>query len=102
VSTAEQEIREYELVYVLRPDLDDDGVRALNERITQTVGEQAGTVTATELWGRRTLAYPIGKVFEGHYILQRINMPPTGTEEVDRILRFNENVMRYLLIRKGE
>lgn len=97
-----EEQREYELVYVLQGSLDDDGVRDFNERLNQVIETQSGSVTSTEVWGRRTLAYPIGKNFEGHYILERFQMSPAGTAELDRLLRFNENVMRYLLIRSGE
>ena len=98
----QEEQREYELVFVLQGTLDDEGVRNFNERLNQVITAQSGTVTSTEMWGRRTLAYPIGKNFEGHYILERFAMPPAGTAEVDRLLRFNENVLRYLLIRTGE
>lgn len=94
--------REYELVYVLVNTLDEEGVRNFNERISQTIAAQSGVVNATEIWGKRTLAYPIGKNFEGIYVLQRFQMPPAGTEEVDRLLRFSENVIRYLLIRTDE
>lgn len=97
-----EEQREYELVYVLQGALDDEGVRSFNERLNQVIESQSGNVTTTEIWGRRTLAYPIGKNFEGHYILERFQMPPTGTAELDRLLRFNESVIRYLLIRSGE
>jgi small subunit ribosomal protein S6 len=97
-----EEQREYELVYVLQGALDEEGVRDFNERLNQVITTQSGAVTSTEIWGRRTLAYPIGKNFEGHYILERFQMPPVGAAEVDRLLRFNENVIRYLLIRSGE
>jgi small subunit ribosomal protein S6 len=94
--------REYELVYVLLGNLDDEGVRNFNDRLNQVITNQDGEITTTEIWGRRTLAYPIGKNFDGIYILERFQMKPSGTEEVDRYLRFNENVIRYLLIRTGE
>ena len=94
--------REYELVFVLVGNLDDEGVRAFNERLNQVVTTQSGAVTTTEIWGRRTLAYPIGKNFDGIYVLQRLQMQPSGVEEVDRFLRFNESVIRYLLIRTDE
>jgi small subunit ribosomal protein S6 len=98
----QDEQREYELVFVLQGSLDDEGVRSFNERLNQVITTQSGSVTSTEMWGRRTLAYPIGKSFDGHYILERFVMPPAGTAEVDRLLRFNESVLRYLLIRSGE
>ena len=94
--------REYELVFVLVGNMDDESVRNFNERLHQVIGAQSGTVNSTEIWGRRTLAYPIGKNYDGIYILDRFQMLPSGAEELDRHLRFNENVIRYLLIRTGE
>lgn len=94
--------REYELVYVLMSNLDEEGVRDFIERLNGVITSQTGSVATTEVWGRRTLAYPIGKSFEGIYILERFQMLPSGTEELDRFLRFNENVIRYLLIRTDE
>ena len=66
------------------------------------LASQEGEVLETELWGRRTLAYPIKKVFEGHYVLQRFTMPAQGTAEIDRYLRLSEDVIRYMLIRTDE
>ena len=100
--TVLEEQREYELVFVLVGNLDDDSVRAFNERLGQVIESQTGAINTTEIWGRRTLAYPIGKNFDGIYVLQRLQMLPSGTEELDRFLRFNENVIRYLLIRTDE
>ena len=97
---AEQELREYELVYIIQHELDESGILSLNERVNQLVGEHGGEMLATEMWGRRTLAYPIRKHFEGHYVLQRFNMLPDGTVEVERYLRLNEDVLRYLIFRK--
>jgi small subunit ribosomal protein S6 len=102
VEQQDDQQREYELVFILQGNLDDEGVRTFNERLNQVITTQAGSVISTEMWGRRTLAYPIGKSFEGHYILERFNLPPVGTEEVERLLRFNESVLRYLLIRNGD
>lgn len=93
---------EYELVVVARPTLGEDGLTALNDRLTQLIGAQGGEVMGTDTWGRRTLAYPIRKFFEGVYVLHRISMPPQGTMEVDRMLRYNEDVLRYLVVRTDE
>ena len=96
------EQREYELVYILQPDMDEAAVLGLNERVGQVVAGQNGAVVTTEMWGRRTLAYPIKRYFEGHYILSRLQMDPAGATEVERLLRFNESVLRYLLIRTDD
>lgn len=98
----QEDQREYELVFVLQASMDEEGVRDFTDRLTQVIAGQTGSIVATEIWGRRTLAYPIGKNFEGIYILERFQMLPSGTDEVERFLRFNENVLRYLLIRSGE
>ncbi len=99
---ADSEKREYELVYIVQPNVDDQGLSSLNERLSQVIAGQKGEITATELWGRRTLAYPINRYFEGHYVLQRFQMAPEGTAELDRFLRFTEDVIRHLLVRTDE
>ncbi len=93
---------EYELVFVVRPTLGEEGLNTLNDRLAQTIGTQGGEITATELWGKRTLAYPIKKFFEGVYVLHQVAMPPQGTAELDRLLRFNEDVLRFLIMRTDE
>lgn len=102
MSATESELREYELVYILQPEMNEEAILDLNERLSQVVSDQQGTMTTTELWGRRTLAYPINKVFEGHYVLHRFQMASDGAGGIDRLLRFNENVIRYLLVRTDE
>lgn len=99
---AETNQHEYELVFVARPNLGEEGVTALTDRVNQVVAGQSGAVQAVEMWGKRTLAYPIKKYFEGIYVLNRIAMPPQGTAELDRLLRFNEDVLRYLIVRTDE
>ena len=94
-----QDVRGYELVYIVQPDVNEDGLGALNERVNQSIIAQGGEIAGTELWGKRSLAYPIKKKFEGHYVLLRVSMPGSGLDEVERLLRFNEDVMRYLFIR---
>jgi len=102
MSVTDSELREYELVYILQPETKEETILSLNERVSQLVADQQGSMTTTELWGKRALAYPIEKFFEGHYVLHRFQMTAAGTGEIDRLLRFNEDVMRYLLVRTDE
>lgn len=97
-----KDMREYELVYILQPEISEEGISDLNDRVAGMVAQQEGEGLVTELWGRRTLAYEINKRWEGVYVLHRFQMTPQGTNEVDRILRFNEDVLRYLLVRTDE
>jgi len=96
---SDQETRDYELVYILQPELNEEQISALNERVTQAVLSQDGNVTETELWGKRSLAYPIRDFFEGYYILHRLQMSGSLVDEIERQLRFNEDVIRYLFVR---
>lgn len=95
-------VRQYELVYVLQPQLDENGVNSFDGRVCEVITTQGGSDIATEVWGKRTLAYPINRFFEGIYILHRFQMPPAGADEVERTLRFSEDVLRYLLMRKDD
>ena len=95
-------VHEYETVYIAQPTMDEEALGALNERFTQTIVNHGGAIASSEPWGRRTLAYPINKFFEGHYILTRFTMNPEGAAELDRFLRLNESVLRYMIIRTDE
>lgn len=102
VASSAVDLHEYEVVYIAQSGLDEEGLNALNGRFTQTVTNYGGQITGTEPWGRRNLAYPIKKHFNGHYMLQRFQMPAAGANEVERFLRLNEDVIRYLVIRTDE
>lgn len=96
------ELRKYELVYVLQPALDDPSVQAFDARLREVISGQGGSDIVSEMWGKRNLAYRIERYTEGYYILYHFQMPPTGTAELDRVMRFNENVIRYLLMREDD
>jgi len=94
--------REYELIYILQPEVDDATVSALNQRLTQFITDNGGEVDNIDLWGRRTLGYMIKNHKQGHYVLANFILEPHDTDEMERILRFNENVLRYMLTRRDE
>ena len=93
---SEQELRDYELIYIIQPDLDEPSLEALQERISQTIANQKGTITKTESWGKRKLAYPIGNYFEGHYTVHQLQMPAESVDAVEQTLRYSEDVIRFL------
>ncbi len=100
--TAELAMNQYELVYIIQPEMDNDATKALDERVSQVITANKGQIVSTEIWGQRKLAYPIKNFFEGYYILHNVEMPPKAVTEVERILRLNENVIRFLVVRTGE
>lgn len=92
----------YEHVVIARPDVSQQQVETLVEEITAIVVEKEGTVAKTEYWGLRNLAYPINKSRKGHYSLLNIDAPAAAIQEVERRLRINEDVIRFLTIRVEE
>ncbi|MEJ5241286.1 MAG: 30S ribosomal protein S6 [Anaerolineales bacterium] len=90
-------MRQYELMCVFQPDLDEKALSGMLEKIQGWVTESGGSVQKVDVWGRRKLAYPIRKKMEGQYVLFNITLPPTATAELERNLRYQEAVMRHLL-----
>ena len=88
----------YENVYLARPDVSAQQVEALTERFTQIVAEQGGKVTKNEYWGLRSLSYRIRKNRKAHYSLLNIDAPPAAVKELERNMRINEDVIRYLTV----
>jgi len=92
----------YESVYIARPDISTAQVDALTENLTSIVGENGGTVTKNEYWGLKNLAYRIKKNRKGHYTLMNIDAPAAAIGELERNMRINEDVLRYMTIRVDE
>lgn len=95
-------MRKYELMYIVRPDLDEDATKAIMERFQNVVTEQGGEVVELKEMGKRRLAYEIQKYREGFYVLMYFNAEPHVVQEVERLLRINEDVIRHLVIKLEE
>ncbi len=95
-------LREYELMYVLTPDLPEEAVAAATERVSALITNRGGEVTKVDNWGRRRLAYPIRKHLDGYYTVMRFKLDAQRTEELDRSLRLNEQVLRHLIVHAVE
>ena len=92
----------YEHVVVTRPDISPQQVDTLVEEISKIVTDREGKIGKTEYWGLRNLAYPIKKSRKGHYSLLNIDAPAGTIEEIERRLRINEDVLRFLSVRVEE
>lgn len=91
-------MRNYELVFIIQPDLDEAGVKGIVEKVQGWITEAGGTVAKLDNWGKRRLAYQINKRREGQYVLFEMQIPPTFSNELERNLRFLEPVMRFSII----
>lgn len=92
----------YELTFILQPNLDEDGLAQAVQKVADIVTAAGGTVSTTEPWGKRRLAYPIRHFEEGYYVLQRVDLPARGPREVDRAIKLVEDVIRHLIVRVEE
>ena len=89
----------YENVFIARQDISGAQVDALADGFTQLVADNGGEVKKREYWGLRNLSYRMRKNRKGHYVLLNIDAPPAAVAELERTMRINEDVIRYLTIR---
>jgi small subunit ribosomal protein S6 len=94
--------RKYELVYVVSPEASDEQVADLHTQIEAIVQRIGGTIEKTENWGRRKLAYEIGRHKEGTYVLEVLIGGGDLMKEIDRRLRVTDLVIRHLVVRVDE
>jgi small subunit ribosomal protein S6 len=90
-------MRQYELVCIFHPDLDEAAFNGVVDKVKGWVVETSGTVDKVEVWGRKRLAYIIKKHREGQYVLFNLSLEPTATSALDQNLRFLEPLLRYMI-----
>lgn len=91
-------MRAYECVYILDPSLEEAAVKEKTERFNEIITSRNGVVHKVDHWGKRKLAYPIEKKFEGIYTMIRFSGDNSILSELNRIFRFDDVVLRHLII----
>jgi small subunit ribosomal protein S6 len=92
-------VRSYELVFIVNPELDEDDLTAVRERVEGLIERSSGKVTKVEPWGLRRLAYPVQKQGEGQYVLMQLDIEARGVAELERDLGLVEPILRHLIVR---
>ncbi len=92
---------EYETIYVVKPELPEDALGALNEKIQGIISKNEGETLTFDDWGKRKLAYPIQKNSKGHYIYLNFVGPTNLVAELERHLRIEDNLLRFLTVKLG-
>jgi len=87
-------LRSYDLVYVVRPDLDTEAMAAVVQRVTQRLGEAGATIEHAEAWGKRRMAYSIKRFREGHYVFVRFSASGERIPDIRHNLKIVEDVLR--------
>jgi small subunit ribosomal protein S6 len=91
----------YELVTVISPEVDDERIAKLVDKMSQFISAKEGVVENMEQWGKRKLAYPIKRFMEANYILTRFRLEPGSIRELEAELTGSEEVLRYLVVKVG-
>ncbi len=95
-------MRDYEVLYIVRADFDDDKVQEAVKRVNTLIERSGGTPGRTNLWGKRKLAYEVKHQKEGSYVPQDFQLEPERVPELEAGLKITEEVLRHLIVRKPE
>jgi small subunit ribosomal protein S6 len=93
--------RRYEVLLIVDPRLDDTAIQEAIDKHVGVVTARGGEATKVDHWGRRRLAYEINHLTEGYYAIADLQAEPAAMEELDRVLRLADEVMRHKIVRPG-
>jgi len=90
----------YEVMYIIRPDLDEEAVKANVDKFAEVVNTNGGTELKVDLWGKRRLSYEVKKFNEGFYVLMNFIGEARTVEELERLMKISDAVIRFLTTKK--
>ena len=91
-------LRDYELMYIVRPELDEDALQATVDSVKQLIETQGGEVVKTTSWGKRRLAYEVKHLRDGYYVIVRLRLEGANVPNIERNLRIHDTVFRHMLV----
>lgn len=97
----DKRLQEYELVYIVSPEITDEGLETRVNGMSQFITGKDGVIDGVDKWGKKKLAYPIKHFVEGNYVLTKFKMSPARCKELEANLRISEDIIRHLLIKAG-
>lgn len=92
-------MRNYELMYIIRPDVEAEAVQAVAEKFQGIIENGGGQITKHDVLGKKRLAYEINKYREGTYVLVQFAAPPSVVAELERVLKITDEVFRHMITR---
>jgi small subunit ribosomal protein S6 len=93
-------MRSYEIMYIIRPNIEDEAKKALVERFNGILTDNGAELVESKDWGKRRLAYEINDFRDGYYQLIKTNAEPAAIEEFNRLARINEDIIRQIAIKE--
>lgn len=94
--------RNYEMMYIIKPTLDEDAIDAVAKKVDDAIGAIGGSIEKSEKRGRKRLAYEVKDFKDGYYVLTHFKADPAQLTEFERVLKLNEDVIRHLIVRLDE
>lgn len=95
-------LRDYEILYIVRPELDDEHLQQAIGAVDKLIESLGGVHQKTDVWGRRRLAYEVSHLREGQYVLTDFQIDPERVPEMEASLKISDTVFRHLVVRKPE
>jgi len=95
-------MRNYELMYILKPDMEEEALTQLMEKYSSIITNGGGELVSVDKWGKRRLAYEIKDLHEGYYVLVTFKSEPAVVVELDRVMKISDDMLRFMIINKDE
>jgi len=95
-------MHDYELVAIISPEVDEEGVSKILDKVTKSINSRGGTVGEIKNWGRRKLAYPIRKFMEAGYVLARFKLMPNSVKSFEGEISASGDILRYLVVKADD
>lgn len=92
--------RDYEILYIVRPDVEETDLGDATKRVETLIESLDGSIQRTNVWGKRRLAYEVDHLKEGHYVLVDFQIEPARVPEMEATLKISDTVFRHLIVRK--
>lgn len=92
-------MRKYEIMYIIRPNIEDESKKALVERFSGILTDNGAEISETKDWGKRRLAYEINDFRDGYYQILQVNAAPAAVDEFSRLAKINEDIIRHIVIK---
>lgn len=95
-------MNEYEAMTIIDAELDDEKIESAMAKVEGVIKKNGGAIEKVDKWGRRKMAYPINKQTSGYYAVFYFKAPEESIKEMNRVLKISDEVMRHMVVRKGD
>jgi len=95
-------MRKYEIMYIIRPNVDDETKKAINDRFEKVLTDNGAEIVEKKDWGKRRLAYEINDFRDGYYQIVNVQSEPAAVQEFDRLAKISEDIIRHIIVKEEE